>query len=345
MENWWQEWEEQYQKVKQQWLFQPEDETTKQLHQLEEIKELTLQAWMTMEDQYTDLQEELEDQSRSGYTYESKGTSYFKLDMFDKAIKEFEQEKQQQGHSQAIVLLYLGFAYLYEQNHKRATELFLYLTHEKRTKLETHFAYVGLGCVYGQQQELDKATHFFEKALSLTSNPDVVYNLGMCHLMLNQPKLALPYFQQVVELLVDDPESYYFLGRCYLLIGQDEMAFQSWITALQLVESRSLLQSLAQDFEWHGFYEAAVHCYRRLLSLGHSDIMVWHGLAWNYGLLDYRQESNQLFYQLLSNDPNNENVWISYLWLLKSWGHDQQFQFIRKQSERYEVSHPLITHL
>ncbi|MGO4888082.1 tetratricopeptide repeat protein [Anaerobacillus sp. MEB173] len=346
MDKWLNEWQSQFEHVKKQWKKNNQINKT-QLNKLIDDTEFVLETWMEMEDKIADLKEAVEEEETVprtklySKTYQSVGTVYFSIDMFERSIKEFEKDLLN-GCGEPEIHLYLGYAYLYTRNYDKAKEHFLFLLQLPQSKREKHFAYVGLGLLYGQQQEVEQAIHFFEKALSVTGNVDVVYNLGICYLLLQRPQLSLPYFKKVIELLPEDAEGYYFLGHCYMKIGEEAKAFEVWYTALQLIEYKDLLVTLAYEFEQYGHYLVAVHCYKRLLALGFNDIWVQHGIAWNYGLLDEKDKALDLFKNLLNREPYNQNLWISFLWLLSKWNEQRELTTSIAKIKEQELSHPLI---
>ncbi|MFV8828339.1 tetratricopeptide repeat protein [Alkalihalobacterium sp. APHAB7] len=334
------QWEMMMEQLKNNWKKIGENERNDYINELAKLNEAVLDKWVEMDEELHVLKDEIKNFSYECTSYSSKGTSYFELDLYHQAIEEFLKEIK--AHRHPIVKLYLAYSYLYVQNYEKAKEWFLYLIHSKESISSQHFAYVGLGCLMAQQEKYDEAITYFEKSLSLTNNSDVVYNLGMCHFLQHQPSLALPYFREAIELLPEDGDVYYFLGRCYVELDKYDQACQTWVTGLQLVESKGMLQTLAYEMEWMGYYAGAIHCYKRLLALGFDDTEVYHGLAWNYGLMDMRQSADKLFMHLIQENPYQVNCWISYLWLLQAWGEKTKFEKVRSYCNRLNFSHPLL---
>ncbi|UTW70673.1 tetratricopeptide repeat protein [Anaerobacillus sp. HL2] len=88
----------------------------------------------------------------------------------------------------------------------------------------------------------------------------------MCYV--KKYELALPYLQKSIKENEEDGEARYFLGFCYLQIGNEAKAFEEWYSSLQILEYKDLLVTIAYEFETHGYYTAAIHCYKRLEALG-----------------------------------------------------------------------------
>ncbi|WP_170885529.1 tetratricopeptide repeat protein [Bacillus alkalicellulosilyticus] len=326
-----------YSYLKNNWQLISEKERKSYVESLEKASESLLDNWVEIDEKINTLKEQLSEfEGEEPYT--SKGTSFFELNMFEEASREFENELK--SVKTPIVRLYLAYSYLYSEDLEKSKEMFIYLIHSEEKAIYKHFAYVGLGCLAVQQEQNEEAIVHFEKALTLTKNVDVVYNLGMCHYMEQRPQLAIPYFEQVLTSLPEDGESYYFLGKCHFENNQFQLAYNSWLTALQVVETRELLFTLAFDFEWIGLHSMAIHCYKRLQALGYDDDTIIHGLAWNYGLLDDREKAKELFLPLLAQS-NDKNIILSFVWLLSTWGEEKQYESIMEKARSEVDTHPL----
>ncbi len=347
MEKWVKDWYNRYWKLKK----SIEKSALSNESLLEELaKECSslLETWMEMEDKLEDLKD-LKAITKEQQTLSSveklAGPTYFSLEMFDKAIAQLKIEISTEKQDELILYLYLGFSYLYEGKIDQGKEAFLFVIHSSFNTLEKHFAYVGLGCLFGRIHQCEEAIHYFEKANALYNNKDVPYNIGMAFVMLKKYELAIPYFELTIQQNEADGEARYFLGHCYLKLGNETKAFESWYAALQLLEYKDLLVTIAYEFETSGFYNAAIHCYQRLEAIGYRETWVYHGIAWNYGLLNEKQKAISLFEKLLNIEDHDPNIWISYLWLLSKWDDQEHFQANIEKVKEKNIQHPLIDHI
>ncbi|MCT8138926.1 tetratricopeptide repeat protein [Anaerobacillus sp. CMMVII] len=305
-----------------------------------------LETWMEMEDKLDDIKELKAQTNFDSHSFalpkNLEGPTYFHLEMFEKAIDTLKTEIETEKPHELTLYLYLGFSYLYEGEIDRGKEAFLFVVQTSVNRLEKHFAYVGLGCLYGRTHQYEDAIHYFEKANSLYNNIDVPYNIGMAFVMLQKYELAIPYFEQTIKANDEDGEARYFLGHCYLKLGNETKAFESWYAALQLLEYKDLLVTIAYEFENFGYYSAAIHCYKRLEALGFQEPWVYHGIAWNYGLLDEKELAISMFEKLLAENEKETNIWISYLWLSSKWNDIEHFETLVKKAKKENIDHPLI---
>ncbi|RXJ03981.1 hypothetical protein DS745_00900 [Anaerobacillus alkaliphilus] len=345
MEKWVNDWHTRYWKLKK--SIEKSNNLNENLYE-ELAKECgaLLDTWMEMEDKLEDIKElkiEKASSTKSIAVQEHlEGPHYFDLEMFTKAIPTLKEEIANEKHQELVLYLYLGFSYLYEGKFNEGKEAFLFVVHTTLNSLEKHFAYVGLGCLYGRVHQYEEAIHYFEKANSLYNNADVPYNIGMAFVMLKNYQLAVPYLEKTIEANEEDGEAQYFLGHCYLKLGNETKAFEAWYAALQSLEYKDLLVTIAYEFEKYGYYSAAVHCYKRIEALGFHEAWVFHGIAWNYGLLDEKKQAMTMFEELLEQNEEDINIWISYLWLLSKWEDKERFYMYLEKARQQKIQHPLI---
>lgn len=350
MEEWINEWHKRYQTLKA--ATEAKEVNEHLFTELANECEQVLEAWMEMEDKLEDIKELKEEQTTTKTECskdcfkKTEGITYFDLDMFSKAIDVLNKELLEiDGKFEAMHYLYIGYANLYEGNIDQSKQSFLYVIHSTECNIEKHFAYFGLGCLYGRIRHYEEAISFFEKADELFSNPDVFYNIGVAFVSLNKYNLAIEHFKKSIQFNSEDGESYYYLGLCYLKSGNENRAFESWYAALQLTEYKDLLVSIAYELEKIGYYSAAINCYKRLQSLGHHEAWVDHGIAWNRGLLDEKEKAIHLFETLLGKDPDDPNIWISFLWLLKKWNEWELYECWLSKAPKNIKMHRLIKSL
>ncbi|MFA9556181.1 tetratricopeptide repeat protein [Evansella sp. AB-rgal1] len=269
------------------------------------------------------------------------GINYFHIGLYSKAIEVLHAELEHTEHS-SRVYLYLAFSYLYINNLTLSKEHFLNVVHRSNDPLEKHYAFLGLGLQAGKEDDVEQAISYFEKAEQLQFNPDVVYNLGICYLLLKMPNQAQQYFKEVIQAGEGDGEAYYWLGKSYMDAGEKTLAMETWYQAVHGFDSEQLLLSLALEFEEKNLFSCALFCYERLNDLGYDESIVLHGISWNYGLMDERIKAKQGFQELLRHDPQNINAWISYLWLINTWEDSMALKAAKVKIQSYNLRHPLI---
>ncbi|MCD8501748.1 MAG: hypothetical protein LRY71_08805 [Bacillaceae bacterium] len=164
MEKWLEEWRRRYQTLKS--AIENNQYNEKLYTELANECEQLLQTWMEMEDNLDDLKDLKEENSEPNVTeikqMKTEGITYFDLEMFPKAIEVLKQELNEIDESlEASHHLFIGFANLYEANLDLSKESFLYVAHSSESTIEKHFAYFGLGCLYGRLRQYDEAISFF----------------------------------------------------------------------------------------------------------------------------------------------------------------------------------------
>lgn len=321
------------------------DEKKYWIAQLSLQNEKTLQLWSEQLELLDEIKEKL--LASTPFQFKNKlshvlgkGISLFELGIYDNAIEELKKEMNETDNPSRLYL-YLGYSSLYINREDEAKEAFLNVIHRSNDPLEKHFSFLGLGLQAGRAHRMEEAISYFEKAEALLFNPDVVYNLGICYLLLNMPKEAAPYFEKVVESGEDVAEAVYFLGKCYMDNGDRAMAMEIWYNAIHEFNNEALLLSLAIEFEEKGYFSCAIYCYERLENIGANHTIVLHGRSWNYGLMDEIEKAKEGFKELFEENPYDENAWISYLWLLRKWEDDDYIE-AKEKVKQLGITHPLI---
>ncbi|KMK76409.1 tetratricopeptide repeat protein [Alkalihalobacillus pseudalcaliphilus] len=317
METWLQQidWVE---KLKESWNAKSGDKQKEAIDQLETYAQSILDYWGVLEEEIAVLKKQLK-KEETATLYQSKGTVYFKLDMFNEAISYFLKEELT-GIDDELRHLYLGYAYLYVNEWVKAKDQFLYMMSFTKDTAILHDVYIGLACISCKQENFEQAIDYFEKARKwLTDNDDVVYNLGVCHFLNQSYEQAILYFYEAIELNGDDGEAYYYLGICLIEIGKRQAGFRAWGQAMPLLNSSDTLLALAYMLEWNGLFRQAIDCYRKLYGDKREIEKCLHGLAWNYGMLNKQELSRQYFNQLFELNPTHSLATQSFQWLQEAW--------------------------
>ncbi|WP_368504474.1 tetratricopeptide repeat protein [Alkalihalophilus sp. As8PL] len=325
MSNFIHNWEKVYHTISKNWYHYSKKEKEEQMNFLEESAQSVLDSWGEMEEKLIALKQKGEIEEAKPLSYTSIGTSYFTLEMFEKAFQTLKNEEEI-GEENDLRLLYLGFAAVYSGESNQAIETFLYLIQTKTSIMTRHFAYVGLGCQYAQLDQIDHSIETFQQANKLTSNIDVVYNLGVCHYVNKEYKEASIYFKEAIDSMPDDGEAYFFLGCCQWEMGCQKEAWDCFLSALGLLYSDEALHAFAKISEWHGHHRLAIHCYDRIEALKSRSNQTLHGLAWNYALLDEYDIALRLFAEMEVPCAFNHDVNTSVEWLMNHWPHGKSVQ-------------------
>ncbi|MBU9723915.1 MULTISPECIES: tetratricopeptide repeat protein [Bacillaceae] len=332
-----------------QWLLQnqhqlSENEKEYWIKHLSHAHDKMLEVWSEQLELLDEVKEKLLHKAPLSFSKNAvddvQGISYFHLGVYEKAIEELNHELMIHPHP-ARIYLYKGFSHLYMNEDSKAKECFLTTVQQTTDALEKHFAFLGLGIESGRTEDMEQAITYFEKAEALQFNPDVVYNLGICYLLLDMPKQALPYFKKVVDSGEGDAEGYYWLGKCYFEIGDRTNGMETWYNAVQEFDSKDLLLTLAVEFEEKELFSCSLYCYERMNELGYEKPAIEHGLAWIYGLMDERGKSKETFTKFLTENPYEINAWISFIWLLIKWDDDMLVS-VKDKVQSLGLSHPLL---
>ncbi len=95
-------------------------------------------------------------------------------------------------------------------------------------------AYIKLGNAYARQQQYDKATELYEKALSLNpqSGSTVYPALGAAYFNRKNYTQALEYFKKSLEYSPGDSLRFYDIGNVYLQLKKCDRAIEAYLQAI-----------------------------------------------------------------------------------------------------------------
>ncbi|KGA99110.1 hypothetical protein AJ85_11575 [Alkalihalobacillus alcalophilus ATCC 27647 = CGMCC 1.3604] len=300
------------------WDNQPLSRQREQLAKLENLSNSILDYWVGIEEQLHYFKEHLKNDDEV-YNYRSTGTTYFELEMFEKAREHLQLEKET-GVKDELRLLYLAYSYLYCDQFIQAKDQFLYLLQLTKDHVIKHHTLFGLACMACKKSKYDEAIFFFEQTKEwLPEDDDVVYNLGICHFLNHSFAHAVRYFYEAIKRNDHDGEAYYFLGCCLIELGERQAGFRALGQALHLLHSTESLLGLAYILEWNGKHEAALDCYKKLHTDGRETEACLHGFAWNYGMLNKRELSLNYFKKLFQLNPTHPTGADSFKWLASIW--------------------------
>ena len=136
-----------------------------------------------------------------------------------------------------------------------------------------------LGTCYANQGALDKAIHFYTKALQIKSDiPELFFNLGRLQDELKNYAEALVYYNKALNLEEGYAEAWSHKGLALHELGKYEEALNAFETALKLApEYPEALSNKAVTLHTLRHYEEALTFYNKALSLNPN----FHDARWN----------------------------------------------------------------
>jgi len=133
-------------------------------------------------------------------------------------------------------------------------------------------AYRGLGNIYAQKREFEKAAGYYQKALEIEPNTPIIHNsLGFLYASMGQYDKALAAFDKAAQLDPQRPEIQANRGRALALLGRLPEAEQAYQAALKLdPDSAETLMNYAGFLAVTGRPDQARAAARKFLTL-HPD--------------------------------------------------------------------------
>ncbi|MCX5914110.1 MAG: tetratricopeptide repeat protein, partial [Deltaproteobacteria bacterium] len=159
----------------------------------------------------------------------------------------------------------LGLAYLQEDRLEEASQYF-----QKAITLEPQGgqAYLNLGYVYSLQGDYDKAIKYYEQAIPL--NPrllsEIYNNIGLSHFHKKRMEECERYLRKAIEIRPHNPAPHYNLGLYFEEKGEMDRAISLQETAAKLAPDYHLpYEALSRLYQKKGWKEKSQEAYRRFL--------------------------------------------------------------------------------
>jgi len=159
------------------------------------------------------------DKNQLGIQYMQEGKYEDAAKAFSEAIEENPKES----------IYYVNFGNLLSAVGETEKALKFY---DKAIELDEKIAaaYYGAGTVYYNQGNYKQAKEKFELSVKNgLDNGDTYFMLGMTYLQIEQPRLALPYFQRAVEVAEEDVEARFQFALCLASLSMIDEAIKQFL--------------------------------------------------------------------------------------------------------------------
>ena len=215
------------------------------------------------------------------------GTNYLRQNKTPQAIYSYNNEMK--AHSSAQTMVQIGKAY--SDLGKLDSAL---LSYEKAIQINNNFApgYMRLSHLKKDAGEINEAINHAKTGLELEpKNIDYKYFMGSLLLLNGQPKLSIPYFDQVVN---DKPWHYWAhhnLGQALFRVGKKTQS------ELYINKAKELQEGIQEVENW-----------RNLANMNPDQFMLWINLGNSLNNMARTKEAKDAFLVALSIKPMNVAV-------------------------------------
>ncbi len=131
----------------------------------------------------------------------------------------------------------LGLLHYRSGDFGRARESFLRIT---ELQPDLAWGYQMLGVAYHQEEMLDEAVTYYDKAIAIGASPASLSNLGVLHYRRGDFQLAADAFSQSLQLR-EDATGYRNLGDAYRKLGNREGAIEAYQQAVELTQQQLIV--------------------------------------------------------------------------------------------------------
>lgn len=162
-------------------------ELEEQLLALKSMSDDYLEQWLLFEEKMSGIVKDVKPEPSAEWTHHAlytetfrRGQGYYKLYMFEQAIKEFEQLVSQHGDF-LIARLYLAMGYLQKGDLDEASRHFHLIVPLTENRKFLAVSYNALGCIQAKKGNIEKAIEYFNMAIDFDpAYQDPRINLEIC---------------------------------------------------------------------------------------------------------------------------------------------------------------------
>ncbi|GER66248.1 hypothetical protein BpJC7_04190 [Weizmannia acidilactici] len=141
--------------------------------------------------------------------------------------------------------------------------------------------FYSLGTIHYQQGHYEEAAGYFEKALrNGLQDKDTHFMLGMCFMMLDNPRFAIPYLQRSVELDGDDTEARFQYALSLVksnLAGEALEQFQKVLEA-EPEHTDALYNAGAIYMQFYGQLDEALRYFQKAVDIQPDHLLAGYGI-------------------------------------------------------------------
>jgi tetratricopeptide (TPR) repeat protein len=150
-------------------------------------------------------------------------------------------------------------------------------------------AYLEAADLLLEMGENERARLVYEVAIFNTKEtPELLSQLGYCHQLLANYKVAIDFYERVLELDKYDSDAYYHIGECAKSLNQWTRAIDAYKKAIKLCGEREEYHAgLAETYFLCDELPNARASYRRAANIGCDDVTYW--MRYAYFLLNIGQ--------------------------------------------------------
>lgn len=159
----------------------------------------------------------------------------------------------------------------------------------------------------------DRALHYYQRALSLQSTPELQLELARSYVWMGRPRQALGVFREYMRTNPDDYAVQHEWGRLYNALGNHAEAADVLTEALRLKpDDADIALDRARAFHWDGRTEESISQLDQVLALdpGHVEAL------WLMARIRDQQgavrKAAPMLRRLLEEDPNHEEAEALY---------------------------------
>ena len=227
--------------------------------------------------------------------------------------------KNQDIHRSAYIAFYSGLtlqntgdeAETPEEKQTVYQKAIAYYTEALKKKPDLLEAYVNLGIVYNDTDEIEKAIENYDTAIQMAPNyTDAYYNRGFAYLDKEDLDSAIADFNTVIELNPESAEAYYFRALSYFTKGELDRGIQDCNKAIRLnPDDADVYNNRGIAYAEKGDLDSAIRDYNTGIQLQPDDADVYNNRGVAYGKKNDLDTAIKDFNKVIELQPDYTNAY------------------------------------
>ncbi|CAD8177771.1 unnamed protein product [Paramecium octaurelia] len=174
-------------------------------------------------------------------------------------------------------------------------------------------AYYYKGQCQFQIGELDQGIECMNQSLKHNQSFGLAWKaIGNIRFEMNQPAMALKYFQKALDSDKNDMEAKIKLGHCYYLQDQFEQAIQIYEEINHLDQNEELEQNMANCYYMKNDFDEAILHYQKALSINSDKIECYYNLGNTYFTMEKFEDALECFERVVKVVPQHSAAFYNY---------------------------------
>lgn len=190
--------------------------------------------------------------------------------------------------------------------HQEAIQCYLKSSEMTTKQLSEDIAWFGIGIVYKQLKQYDKAIHFLEKAAKINQTDESLWRtIGFVYGELEKYQKSLESYEQALKINSDNDMTLSSIAWVHRKLKSHKTAIEFAEKSIAInAQNHQAWFTKAFSNEKLNRDKTAIECYERAIELKPDDYQAWSNMGWSYHKLLRNKKAIECFEKSLQISPS-----------------------------------------